>query len=100
MTTTITKQILIVMDNILDKEEKWCQGPAYGPNNSMCLFFGAIHEARIKLGLEGTYLPHTEEYKILERLATSHHSGPVFNDDPRTTFRDIKDLLARAIKEA
>lgn len=95
-------QVLLLMDKLLPDKSKWYQGGAHigmpgSPDRKGCLFFGILADARKALGLKRDFNPL--EYKVLEDLIPGRFRlGQAWNDDPDTTFKDIKALLAKAIE--
>jgi len=110
VTSTITPAQILdrVLDDVLTDASKWCQGdaaqaatgermPCDNPQAVRFCILGAIGKA---ISLEGHAL--VTEWKTFSRtvsLVESVAGGrytPAFNDDPHTTFEDVRLLLKRA----
>ena len=95
-------KLLLKTDQILATEGDWLRrqlGENIGPN---CIM-GAL--GRASCGLADATLVYNADLAatefFLRDIMRRDHAGfiylSVFNDDPRTTFQDIKALLQRAI---
>lgn len=108
------KDFLTAMDNILETEDDWGQ-KNYNETNDLtgktcyCLL-GASNEVSYRLLVKGEnrifeiYDLEINAARVISSLLDNYEDYPnrariiKFNDDPQTTFADVKALLAKAIK--
>lgn len=121
-TTNPARVLDRVLDEVLTSADKWCQGSGAATSDGVpvpfdsdlaarfCMVGGVCKAMELELGQPTVALTRSESYWDLRcevmgllagELPASHIPStvgliPVFNDDPNTTFEDVRLVLKEA----
>lgn len=111
MSTTIKRQLLIKASELLANEENWLKGKLFNHEMTAFCVNGALLLAANQMGLvKGLFAAHILRDNPATMGAADHlralagkkgfSNHITLNNDPKTTFEDVKALLREALVEA